>query len=199
MFGSELFDIEQFTSEHFLWEVMDLNKEEFGNPIVISREIPVGPLIHKMDKMLSRNMAAQVRKAGIDEITMMHGWIIRYLYERRNESVFQKDIEKFFSIGRSTVTNIIQLMEKKELITRESVLSDARLKMVKLTEKGIENHKFMECLITRLDKELVQGITEDELNTFYAVMSKIKYNLKNQGVREEEDHVTGIAERSKGI
>lgn len=33
---------------------------------VIGREIPVGPLIHKMDKMLSRNMAAMMRSAGLD-------------------------------------------------------------------------------------------------------------------------------------
>lgn len=169
-------------------------------PREINRSIPVGPMIHKMDRMLSRNMASQVRAAGLDELTQMHGWIIRYLYENREEEIFQKDIEKFFSIGRSAVTNIIQLMEKKGFIVRESVSSDARLKRVKLTEKGIGSYEMFECLISRLDRELIQGITEEELNTFYTVMRKLRDNLKiSQGVREEDEHAERTAEGSKGI
>ena len=68
----------------------------------------------------------------------MNGWIMRYLYENRKKDIFQKDIEKFFSIGRSTVTNIIQILEKKGYVRRESVEYDARLKKVILTEQGIE-------------------------------------------------------------
>lgn len=164
------------------------------------REIPVGPMLHKMDKMLSRNMAAHVRAAGLDEVTFMHGWIIRYLYARQDQEIFQKDIEKFFSIGRSAVTNIIQLMEKKGYISRESVSSDARLKKVRLTEKGIRIHRKIEEITSQLDKELIQGITEEELNTFYTVMSKLRDNLKaSRAVGEEDGYAAGIAERSKGI
>lgn len=167
---------------------------------VIGREVPVGPLIHKMDKMLSRNMAAKMRTAGVDKLTLMHGWIIRYLYERQEEKVFQKDIEKFFSIGRSTVTNIIQLMEKNGYIARESVPGDARLKKVRLTEKGITRHEMLEELITRLDGELVRGITEEEMDTFYKVMNKIRGNLKDAWTAGEEDeYASCTAEGSKGI
>ena len=101
------------------------------------REEKIGFEIRRLDHMLGRNMQAHVRAAGIDEVTLMHGWIIRYLYTNQDKDVFQKDIEQYFSIGRSTVTNIIQLMERKGYIARESVEHDARLKKVVLTEKGI--------------------------------------------------------------
>ncbi len=167
---------------------------------VIGREVTVGPVIHKMDKMLSRNMAAKMRASGLDELTLMHGWIVHYLYDRQEEEVFQKDIEKFFSIGRSTVTNIIQLMEKNGYIARESVPGDARLKKVRLTKKGITSHEMLGELIARLDRELVQGITEEELDTFYIVMNKIKGNLKAEWNAGEEDvYASCIAEGSKGI
>ncbi len=58
-------------------------------------------------------------------MTMMHGWIIRYLYENREQDIFQKDIEQRFAVGRSTVTNLIQLMEKKGFVKRESGKQDA--------------------------------------------------------------------------
>ena len=76
----------------------------------------IGPEIHCTDLKLSRNLSAHVRKSGVDEVTMMHGWIIRYLYENREQDIFQKDIEQRFAVGRSTVTNLIQLMEKKGFV-----------------------------------------------------------------------------------
>ena len=106
---------------------------------------------------LSRNLSAHVRKSGVDEVTMMHGWIIRYLYENREQDIFQKDIEQRFAVGRSTVTNLIQLMEKKGFVKRESVKQDARLKKVILTEKGIASQESFE--------DIVEHIPEpDEMN-----------------------------------
>ena len=50
------------------------------------------------------------------------------------------------SITRSTVTNILQLMERKGYIERRSVPQDARLKQLVLTEEGICFHeKTMLC------------------------------------------------------
>ncbi len=64
----------------------------------------------------------------MDEVTMMHGWIIRYLYENREQDIFQKDIEQRFAVGRSTVTNLLQLMEKKGFVRRESVKTGCQVK-----------------------------------------------------------------------
>lgn len=112
----------------------------------------------------------------------MHGWILRYLYENREQATFQKDIEKTFSIGRSTVTNIIQILEKKGYVKREFVEHDARLKKVILTEKGKESHESIEALISRLDVMLEDGIEEEELALFFKVTDKIKENLRKQKV-----------------
>lgn len=155
------------------------------------REEKIGFEIRRLDHTLGRNMQAHVRAAGIDEVTLMHGWIIRYLYTNQDKDVFQKDIEQYFSIGRSTVTNIIQLMERKGYIARESVEHDARLKKVVLTEKGIRNQEMLEDLVESLDTRLVDGITEEELSVFYSVIEKLKRNLTKQicsdGRKEEFD------------
>ena len=131
------------------------------------------------------------REERIGFETLMHGWIIRYLYTNQDKDVFQKDIEQYFSIGRSTVTNIIQLMERKGYIARESVEHDARLKKVVLTEKGIRNQEMLEDLVESLDTRLVDGITDEELYVFYSVIEKLKRNLTKQicsdGRKEEFD------------
>ncbi|MCI8835750.1 MAG: MarR family transcriptional regulator [Ruminococcus sp.] len=144
------------------------------------KEHHVGFEIRRLDHMISRNLEAQVKAVGIDEITLMHGWIIRYLYDMREQDVFQRDIEKQFSIGRSTVTNIIQLMEKKGLIQREFVTQDARLKKVTLTPKGVKSHETIEKMITALNQKLLKGIREEELSVFLEVAGKIRENIQNE-------------------
>lgn len=144
------------------------------------KEHRVGFEIRRLDHMMSRNLEMKVKDFGIDEITLMHGWIIRYLYEMRNRDVFQKDIEKQFSIGRSTVTNIIQMMEKKGYIRREFVEHDARLKKVILTEKGIKSHETIEKMINILNRKMLEGIGEDELQVFLRVIEKIRANIESE-------------------
>lgn len=145
----------------------------------------VGLAIRRLDHVLRKNLEASVKAEGIDEITLMHGWIIRYLYENRNKDVFQKDIEKNFSICRSSVTGIIQIMEKKGYISREFVAHDARLKKVMLTEKGIRSHQKIEELISWQNEQLTQGIDEEELQIFLKVAEQLRINAeKNIEVKQ---------------
>ena len=137
----------------------------------------IGPKIHCTDLKLSRNLSAHVRKSGVDEVTMMHGWIIRYLYENREQDIFQKDIEQRFAVGRSTVTNLIQLMEKKGFVKRESVKQDARLKKVIASQESFED------IVEHIEEELSEGISEEELHIFYKVLDRINQNVKKYEVR----------------
>ncbi len=140
----------------------------------------IGFVIRCLDHVLRRNLEADVKADEIDEITLMHGWIIRYLYENRENDIFQKDIEKNFAIGRSSVTGIIQIMEKKGFIRRESVAHDARLKKVTLTEKGIKSHRRIEELITLQNEKMARGIEEEDLQVFLRVAEQIRANLEKE-------------------
>ncbi len=84
--------------------------------------------IRRVNNLIFRKINAFSRANGLEQGTPMHGWIVEYLYSHQSEPVFQRDIERDFSITRSTVTNILQLMERKGYIERQSVPQDARLK-----------------------------------------------------------------------
>ena len=102
--------------------------------------------IRRVDNLIFRKINQFARENDVEQATPMHGWIIGYLYRHRDTPVFQRDIEREFSITRSTVTNILQLMERKGYIERRSVPQDARLKQLVLTEEGICFHeKTMLC------------------------------------------------------
>ena len=43
--------------------------------------------VRRLDHVFARNLEAKVREKGIDELTLMHGWIIRYLIDRKDETI----------------------------------------------------------------------------------------------------------------
>lgn len=140
--------------------------------------IPLAHEIRTLDNLMMRNFFIQMRATGLDELTVMHGWILAFLYHNRDADIFQRDIEQNFSIGRSTVTNIIQRMEGKGLIARRSVDSDARLKKLELTLLGEQAHLCMEPIVLALDRKLIHGISQEELSAFQTTLEKLRRNVQ---------------------
>ena len=138
----------------------------------------IGPEIHCADLKLSRNLSAHVRKSEVDEVTMMHGWIIRYLYENREQDIFQKDIEEEFNIRRSSATVMLQGLEQRGYIRRTQIEKDARLKKIELTEKARKLQKRVRSEIDRFHEQLEKDLSKEEKEEFLRLLDKIKSNLK---------------------
>mgnify|MGYP000921146641 CR=1 FL=1 len=133
--------------------------------------------VRRLDHVFARNLEAKVREKGIDELTLMHGWIIRYLIENQDKDIYQKDIEKHCSIGRSTVTNILQLMEKNGFIYRESVEKDARLKRIVPTKKAEALRPSILYHINESEAQMTQGISKKDVAVCKQVLLQMLQNL----------------------
>lgn len=134
--------------------------------------------LHRVDNLIFRRLNQFSRANGVEQTTPMHGWIIEYLYRHRDEPVFQRDIEREFSITRSTVTNILQLMERKGYITRQSVEQDARLKQLVLTEKGRQFHEDTMRAFHQTDEYVAGLLTEEENIELLRLLNKLYLGLK---------------------
>ena len=77
-----------------------------------------------------------------------------------------------------TVTAIIKTMEKKGYISRTSVENDARLKRVMIIPKGEEALKSIDDAIQETNLKVIEGITEEEKQTLYQILKKIRGNLE---------------------
>lgn len=138
----------------------------------------IGLELKKMNSLFKRVMFARLAKEGLDEIAIMHGYVIGYLYRNRDRDVFQRDIETHFMITKSNVTAIIKNLESKGYVIRTSVESDARLKKLTLTEEGIKVQKKTICIIDRIHKESEEGITSEEKEQMLRLINKINNNLR---------------------
>lgn len=129
--------------------------------------------------MLSNRIKRRMRVAAEAlGITDTQGRVLQYIWEESEKrEVFQKDIEDEFDIRRSSVTQIIQLLERDGLIVRESVQRDARLKKLVLTEKAIEIQKVMNGKVRELEAEMQKDISPEEKELFLKILCKIRTNV----------------------
>lgn len=139
----------------------------------------IGFEVRTLSNLIHRTIENSNTIRDVNKLTGMHGFVIGYLYDNLNKKdIFQRDIETDFSIRRSTVTGILQLMEKNGLITREPVEYDARLKKLVLTPKAIAIHQSIESEIVQIEARLTKGLTEEEINNFLDIIEKLKKNME---------------------
>lgn len=138
----------------------------------------IGFELHRSSRIVKRYMDKDASKSYVEKITGTHGWVIGYLYNNRHRDIFQKDFEKEFDIRRSTASKILSLMESNDLIIRESVPYDARLKRIILTPKALEIQRVVEKAFGRMEEEIKNGITDEELEIFFRVLDKVNKNTE---------------------
>ena len=141
----------------------------------------IGIEISKTSNIIRRCFGRNTFKKRMEKATGKNGWIIGYLAQNQEKEIFQRDIETEFSMRRSTVSNMIKLMEQKGYIARESVPGDARLKRLVLTEKSMDTYAHMMEEIHHSEEQMRKGISEEELSVFFHVMEMIQRNLQEGG------------------
>lgn len=106
--------------------------------------------------------------------------IVSYLAKESAErDVFQKDLEQKFDIRKSTVTGILNTMERDGLLLRETVPYDARLRKMILKDKALQAKQNTEQVIDSVESQLSKGLTEEEITTFLSILEKISKNAES--------------------
>ncbi|OUP68993.1 MarR family transcriptional regulator [Erysipelatoclostridium sp. An173] len=139
---------------------------------------PVGRRIKIINNLMKRSMDKFFGQRP-DRATLMHTWILGFLQNRQDagKDTFQKDIEAEFSINRSTTSEMLKLMCKNGMISRVPVDYDARLKKIVLTEQSLKFNRELSRKMNELDKILIKGLSESEVETFLKLCDKLIDNL----------------------
>ena len=140
-------------------------------------EIDCGGWISVLFHKLLKRVNADMQRLGLTGIQTR---VIHYiLIKSAEEPVYQRDVESTFGVSRSTVTSMLQQMEKDGLIQRVSVASDARLKSLVPTEKAIHLDAQVEERLRRAEQCLTQGLSEAQLSAFKEAAAQMSANLDN--------------------
>lgn len=137
----------------------------------------IGYQVKALDHMLRRQAEAFIRENGFDGMSMTNGFIIGYLAENEGSDIFQKDIERQFKVGKSSLAGTLKTMEEKGYIIRQPVLGDTRLKKVCLTDKGRSYIKKIEQGHIQMEEKLRQGLSDEEVQNFLNTVRKMQDNM----------------------
>lgn len=139
----------------------------------------LGFRIRSLWQQIKRLMNRHLTENNGYGLTGMQFAIVSYIAKESLErEVFQKDLEQKFDIRKSTVTGILNTMERDGLLLRETVPYDARLRKMLLTDKALLAKKNTEQVIDSVESQLSKGLTEEEIATFLSLLEKISKNAE---------------------
>ncbi len=129
-----------------------------------------------------QNVANRFRRLGDENlqkegITISQLRVIAYISCHGEETVYQKTLEEHFEIRRSSVTGLLQNMEKSGLLKRTGSSKDARAKIVSLTEKGRELDEKLRNYIQGVESELMKGFEKEEKELLRGFLLRMLENL----------------------
>lgn len=142
---------------------------------------PLGYRLKTLSNLMKKNMDKHFGPHH-NRATMMQTWVIGFVQLRKNKGLdtFQKDIEEEFSINRSTASEMLKLMSKRNLIERQSVDYDGRLKKIVLTNKSLNILEWIDQTIIQQHELLTKGLTTQEIDDFMKIADKMIDNLVNE-------------------
>lgn len=134
-------------------------------------EMQIGRKINILAKRVHRRIDKEVSQYGI---TAVQSQILGFIYYKSNKrDIFQKDIEEELDIRRSSVTSVLQLMEKNGYIRRVNVSEDARLKKIIITEKGLEIQKKVYDHIIEMENFLRSELNDEEISILINLLDRL--------------------------
>ena len=137
----------------------------------------VGFEVRTLSNLIHRKINQMVAEEE-ETLTASQAWVLGFLVRQGEREVVQRDIEKEFSIRRSTASHMLTLMENNGYIQRISVPQDARMKRIVLTGKGIQAQKRMTDRMDRFESMLKENITDEELEHFLCMLMRFEENIR---------------------
>ena len=106
--------------------------------------------------------------------------ILMYLSKhniRGQAKIKRKDLEHYLNIKGSSVTSLINGLEKNGFLERKPSESDGRRTIMSLTDKAKELVQQMDLVFEATDNQLQEGMSEEEKMTFRLLLGIAHNNI----------------------
>ena len=136
----------------------------------------LGPALSWAAKLSKANMDARVSRY---DVTPAQTHVLLYL-QQHGGRVPQHELAEFLRVKPSTVHGVLDRMEEKGLVRRSVSGSDARRRLITLTEKGAEQQALFQQSFLDVEEAMVRGFTQEERETLCALLDRVIQNLKEE-------------------
>jgi MarR family transcriptional regulator, organic hydroperoxide resistance regulator len=141
----------------------------------MSKKREGGYLISQIHQLSGRIFSKKLKDSQID-INHAQGRIIFALWKKDQISII--DLAKETSLSKSTLTTMLERLEKSGHIIRKQSVIDKRIMMVCLTEKSSSLRNDYQKISADMTDLFYKGFNDDEISQFELYLKKILKNLK---------------------
>ena len=133
-----------------------------------------GFLISKIHRLTGRVFARMLRKYDI-EINPAQGRILFVLW--REDGIPIRELAKRTSLGKSTLTSMLDRLEESGYVVRERSEMDRRVVLVRRTDKDRAAQAAYERVSAAMSDVFYRGLTSAEIEAFERTLERILENL----------------------
>lgn len=141
-------------------------------------KIEGGYLIGRAKFLCGRKLNKLFSEYNLTEFNGEQGKILYFLWKK--DGLSSTDISLETGLAINTLTNMLDKMEKEELIFREQSSFDKRKKFVFLTEKGKSLELKSKIANDKMNEIFYKGFSENEIILFEDMLRKIILNLEDE-------------------
>lgn len=89
----------------------------------------------------------------------------------------QKDIAEKLQISTAAVAVMLKKLQADGYIKKSEDKADSRIKIVEITEKGRETVNRSREFFESIDKDMLRGLSDNEIDEFYKILCIMEKNL----------------------
>lgn len=143
-----------------------------GNSKTDTIEFYLRGIAHSIEQKQNKKLAAY-------GITVQQGRALRGIGSllKEGEAPTQKNLQAKLGITSPSTTSLLQALEKKGLITRESSKEDNRAKHLNLTKRGRALANSMQKVLQETSEIFLESITPQEKKLFEQMLKRVYENF----------------------
>ena len=134
----------------------------------------MGMLLSTAHRAMTRRFVHNTHAIGLD-ISLDQWIVLGPIWQIGNPS--HRDLSEFCLKDKTSITRIVDMLEKKNLVVRVNDQLDQRMKRVVLTHEGKQLFNHVVPIMEKTREEVRQGISDSEINAFKRVLIQINKNM----------------------
>lgn len=134
----------------------------------------LGPMLGHCAHLARERMDARLSRY---DVTPAQTHALLYLHHHGGQAP-QCAVTEFLKVKPSTANGILDRMEEKGLVRRTVSGSDARKRLITLTEKGAEQQALFQERFLDTERAMLRGFSREEVQLCRSFLERIIHNLE---------------------
>ncbi len=147
------------------------------------------PWLGKTSKMVGCFMKDSLQERGIN--LSREQWVVLVKLHTK-DGLTQNELALITERDKTSLTRLVNTMERKKLVSRKMALKDKRVNLIYLTDFGKKEYKYALPIMQNIIKSLQKDISKKEIENTIKTLQKLQSNLIHLSTNCGDSHKLNI-------